>query len=342
MPSSLAGMDAACLRFRAASEKDYSYRHVLQGALTAVTDSLIAHGVIDPKGGKPRRDVQLPKPTVLALLYNSGSAFRILGLLCAAKQIVLVQLLEAARASAVSNSLIGTLTNFRSVVEHIAHFDAVIRKLQPHEVPDNYDEARKMIGEINGSLVKMAYSTRFDWMAILRGDAADLLRRNKTKYKPDPNRQDRTADTILDAIDGLAKKVKGLRGVYEVLCEFAHPNVGTVLGLTKSAEPHKDELGVPWMLKEVTLGAPVLAVQEMGDVLNAMFRVISQSVEHFTGLLVEADKQRSKIQSISQVVIRRAIQQNPGLLSPYAPCPCDSGAKVRFCCGRARKGGQSK
>jgi uncharacterized protein YchJ len=39
------------------------------------------------------------------------------------------------------------------------------------------------------------------------------------------------------------------------------------------------------------------------------------------------------VQQISQIVLHQILSKQPDILDSYAPCPCGSNLKVKFCCG---------
>src|SRR5438132_10692505 len=100
-------------------------------------------------------------------------------------------------------------------------------------------------------------ATRVDWTALAVAKDAEALESTKVQYKPRENREDITSKQVMSLIDRLDKRVKRARAVYEVLCEFAHPNVGLLHSLTRSAKPVLDAQGIGWIRKELSLDPPV-------------------------------------------------------------------------------------
>lgn len=332
-PSALESISEAYKRVLETVSGGYLYEHVMQLQLNAVYDNAIKQGVMDSEGQILKQNVRLPRDFQAAQCYEGGSAYRIFGALCNTKKMAVVHLIDSVRSSLLSGNLLVALICLRSLIEHIAHFDAAINELRSYTVPVSFEEANKVLWEIKGKMVDATYATRVDWEGLVFGETEDVIKRNKVKYKPAENRHDRTADSILHAIDGLSKKVKGIRSVYEVLCEFAHPNVGLVLGLTRSAQAVPDKHGFHWIRKELSLKAPLAVATENGAVLNQIFVKIAECMAHFEALLVEADQQRDKVQQISQVVLHQILSKKRDILDPYALCPCGSNLKVKFCCG---------
>lgn len=337
LPRHLHEIQSCRERLRTAVQNGYTYEQVIQRQITSVTDQLISKGIVDPATGERKKNFAVSKSTFVPMLYQNGSALRILNVTCAAKQMVLVHLLDSMISSLATGNLIVALICIRSLIEHVAHFDSLIAQLRPYTVPSGIDDVNNTLWDINGKLVKAAYATRVDW-PVLAGSASETkLLSKKLKYKPAQNRADVSAEQILNAIDDLGKRVKEIRSAYEILCEFAHPNVGLLLGLTKSAEPVLDKEGVGWIRKKLSLEAPVDFVTAMAPAFCHIFAKVSECLIYFNELLLEADVQRKKILQITQKNLRQALRNMPDALNPYATCPCGSGAKVRFCCGSTKK-----
>lgn len=331
-PSALQSIGDACERFRLSVKGGHVSEQVWQRQLTDLSDDQIDKGILDLKGNwlKP---ASLPRNVAIGQLYNSGSPVRILEVLIFAKQAALVQLVDMTRVSLAAGSLLVALGCLRSLIEHIAHFDHVIAAIRPYSVPPNWEEANKMLWEVNGKLLTTAYATRVDWGTMLLGETEELLERNKIKYEPNEKRMDHTAKSVMNAIDALTKQVKGTRAVYDVLCEFTHPNIGTLFGLTRSAGPVEDVHGLVWVRKEFSLLPPIGALKELGPAMDRIFATAAECVSYFERTLIEAGQQRDKVLRLAQAVVQRLLLKNRDLIEPYAPCPCASGSKVKFCCG---------
>jgi hypothetical protein len=335
IPSALASIGDVCERLRLNVKDGYVSEQVFQRQLTDFGDDQIDKGVMDPKGAWLQA-ASLPRSVAIAQLYNNGSPGRILKVLCFVKKAALVQLVDMTRVSLQSGSLLVALSCLRSVIEHVAHMAHVITELRPYSVSPSFDEANKTLWDINGKLLKMAYGTRVDWEAMLLGEAEGLLKQGKVKYKPNAARADVTAEQVLNAIDALSKEVKGTRGVYEVLCEFAHPNIGVMFGLTRSVGPFEDAHGCVWVRKELSLLPPVGAARNLGPVLGRILATTADCLNAFERSLVEAGQEEEILLKLSQAVVQRLLLKNRDLLDPYAPCPCASGSKVKFCCGASK------
>ena len=228
----------------------YHYKHVAQSQIAGYGDLLTKAGVI--KEGKVLKRPRLPEEFYAAYLYNIGSAARLAKLLPVTKKITLVNLLDAVIYSIDTGNQLVALTCFRSIIEHIAHFHWSLDRLRKFEIPSIENDAAALALRIDESLAKDIFGGRINWNALIGGSVDDALKkRSRYEYKPEDKRLDRTAEGIMDLIDSLGKKVKHIRGVYEVLCEFAHPNVGTLLIISQVVDASTDKRGVRWVKKEV-------------------------------------------------------------------------------------------
>jgi hypothetical protein len=209
----------------------------------------------------------------------------------------------------------------------------VIAELRPYSVSATFEGANEILWEINGKLLRMTYGTRVDWEGMAAGDVEALLKRGKIKYKRNEKRADYSAEQVMNAIDRLSKQVKETRAVYEIPCEFAHPNVGVMFGLTRSAGPFQDVHGCTWVRKELSALPPVGGVKALAPLLDRILATTAECLSTFEQSLAEAGQQKEKLVKLSQAIVQSVLLKNRNLVDPYAPCPCASGSKVKFCCG---------
>ena len=182
----------------------------------------------------------------------------------------------------------------------------------------------------------MSYGTRIDWRTVALADPTTPLRKKDIEYKPTQNLVDLTVRSILSSVDALDKVVPGLRSTYEVLCEFAHPNAGAALVQASSCQVlPADDTGVMWIEKRHGLHPPVEFVRSFRALLEQILSQFAKSLTHYEGLLQESDSIADEILCQVQCVVRQVVSRHSGLFSAYDPCPCDSGKKLKFCCGRS-------
>ena len=137
---------------------------------------------------------------------------------------------------------------------------------------------------------------------------------------------------MMKPIDKLGRSVEDIRGVYEILCDFVHPNVGEFFALTRSAELVTDDQGVYWTRKKISLNAPMSGVKDAGRVFNQIFIKIANCLKHSEMLLGEAESQKEMIARTVRLVLHQILTTQEQIkVDPYALCPCGSGQKIKFC-----------
>jgi hypothetical protein len=336
IPQALRDISELVKRLKDKTPEQYVYKHVFQQQLHRVQDPLVKSGIVTP--GKPVEVMfEVPDDYAAAYFQNIGSGVRMFSQLCVVKRMACIQLLECACSSANNRSLLACLICMRSVLEHIAHFASLVSAIDSYKPPTQFEEANAMWGRINELVIKGSYGSSVDWLRLVDEDIDALLEKNQVKYRPRENRADLSVKSIMNAIDALDDHIKGVRAIYEVLSDFAHPNVGPLLCLIESGKPPtRDEKDVFWIEKVLSLRPPLETVRQLAPVLSRIFFLIRDSLQHFEKLVDGCDKQRNIILEITQVLIRAFLKKQRDLVDPYSLCPCGSGVKVKFCCEKQR------
>lgn len=311
----------------------------------AVTDRMIAEGVmsrdeIDSPMGPTRRilkSVKLNNALTVASISNNARAHQMLGVKSYSSRLAISKYLDALRHGLESGDTLVPFVCLRSVIEHVAHFHTGIQTLRPYSVPPTFEEGHKVLSEIYSFLVKATYGTKIDWNLVFDQDVDRPVASQQLKYERDENRADRTARSTMNGIDSLTKVIPGTRAVYDILSEFAHPNVGNLFLFTEMAQPCTDMHGVRRVKKRLSPNVPMPFLKEAAPAVRHIIRHAAQCLQHLESLLADAVKQREKVLEITQVVIRYLISKNRELFDAYASCPCGSEKGTKFCCGRASK-----
>ena len=100
------------------------------------------------------------------------------------------------------------------------HFDSKLRKYDLSKTDFRIEE----IQELERILIQYSHRTRFDWDALIKGDFDKL----KEKFKAE--NEFHQAINVLTTIDKLSKlrpAFYDVRTVYDMLSDFAHPNMGS-------------------------------------------------------------------------------------------------------------------
>lgn len=342
----------ASQRLRESVKNGHTHLHVGQAPLNAVAEAAIKAGHIDVnsntfKKGAPTPDV--PKEWYLAYAYQQGDPVRLIVQLAVTRTLAIVDLLDASVAAFETGNVLVAFICCRSVIENVALFDKAIDEIRSTSFPDQYESARDVKGALIDQLNKRAFAQKIDWKSIAE-QPKESLRKNKLKYKPSVLRLDLSAEQILNLVDDLNKKIPGTRAVYEVLCEFAHPNVGVILAHTNSFQHRADSNSVEWIEKRMSFGPPAGLFLEMGELFGEVMTVVAACVKQFeTVVSQDIEPQRKRLQGLCQVIVRHMMfttivpSGNKGIklrdaLDPYAACPCGSSDKIKFCCGQVKRG----
>ena len=322
----------------------FHYSTVLQHALNQQTDAWVADGTMSknntdtPLG--PSRTFTRPPPIspdfARTVVYDNARSLSILRTLRQVAVRSVVRYLHAARCALAESDFLVAFLCFRSTLEQIAHLaltDKELKKLHPE---DAIPGAFKFIAASMEILAKKLYATRFAWAKINNADEFEaLLAAEDLVYKPDEERIDTTAKSCLAGIDLLNKRIRGIRVCYDILCEFAHPNVGNLIMFTASANPRIDAGGVPWIDKSLENCAPGYLLSELGFVIERVCGVVLASMnELHATILPSMSHFESHLQIAVKAHCRYIVSNNRALFDGYALCPCQSGHKTKFCCGK--------
>lgn len=323
-------------RLQASISAGYSHRDLLQAQFNQIEDQLIERGIINPVTGEcTNRNVDLPRSYIIANAYRAGSAVRLFDLLMASKKMIFVHLLDSVFQAVNSGNLLVVLILLRSTIEHAAaHFSSVdgLKKI----MLEAGSESTMKVSKLDTYLASRMFGTRLNWQK-LSSDAETVFSksRQRTSYKPDENRLNVSAEQILNDVDLLDKlSVKGIRSVYDFLCEFSHPNIGTYWALVNSTQLLKDECDVYWVVKSLGLGPPVGIVEEFQHMFAPAFDKVCECLRQFETASSDCKHLRQQIHEFAKELVRPFCQNNIDQLGKYSLCPCESGEKIKFCCGK--------
>jgi len=329
------GITNSHARLAAAASPGLIHSEIVQDQITRVTDDFIQKGYVTTSGdavGLGSQVPDLPRSILAAFRANQASSRRMLRMFVAANRIVVVRLLDGLHFALSNDDLVLALVCVRGCLEHIATFWDVVRSLEDVPSPSSSNEATEALERVDQMLVQSCYQTRVDWAKVVQLEQSASLSKKDVAYRPDDKRVDRTASTVLNAVDRLSKDVPGTRAVYEVLCEFAHPNVGFVLGCVEHLRERKDAQGVRWIDKQLGLGAPRGFVQGLRKPLTLVFSQLARVLAVYEESLDRAAAQADRLLSMIQLSMRRLSRSDREIYGPYDLCPCGSQKKYKFCC----------
>ena len=339
----LDAMGEAHRRLKTAADSGFTYRNIPQAMLNAPMDQMLDVGVMKRRpdgsiGQTVKGHIHLLHAYERAFICNVGAAHRLARQFAATNRLAVVKFLDGVIHGIRVGDLLTPLVCIRSCLEQVAHFHHSHDRLQTalREVPreSGFDAAWQAVNGTREALSKILYGTRIDWAALALADPGQALKKKEIDYRPTANRIDRTVKTILNAVDALDEVVPGLRATYETLCDFAHPNVGTIFILASSCDMlPADGTGIIWIEKKFGLQPPTEFVRSFHAVLERILATLAESLAHYERLLRQANTVADEILGRVQIVVCHLVSQRPDLFDPYAPCPCDTGRKLRFCCG---------
>jgi hypothetical protein len=241
--------------------------------------------------------------------------------------------LRAYAAVANSNFPIA-LSMLRSVQEHIAQYTLASTKLRHLSRGSGFRGANLFLQQANEELTPYACGTRVDWKRIISSNSLRSLDKKQLRYQKEENRASIEAKQILNAVDALEDAIRGSRGVYEILCEVAHPNIGHILLQRAVGEVEFDRNGLPWI--EVRLGVGPAAFADAGSaLLRQVYEFVVEMIAFFEERWTSDETVTEKIALATADSVRGYLSKNQFRLlvkDPYGRCFCGSERKIKHCC----------
>ncbi|MCX6923399.1 MAG: hypothetical protein NT154_09360 [Verrucomicrobia bacterium] len=254
---------------------------------------------------KVAKNLRLPRSYTAATLYEWGRAPTMLAHFIASSRLSLVRLLRAFKAGVLAGDMLVPLILLRSVIEHVAISHTMVKSLHAESECDDLADVKAAVHRIHEQLYKLAYGTRVNWTAIKACPPSLPLEKKEASYgNKDDLLIDQKAGSIMNVIDELEEEVKGARVVYEVLCEFAHPNVGTMRVHSKSQRLVRDKNGVAWWEHCIQQGPPEGFLEEVGEVLPRVLKTSAECLITYEKLQSQAAKQMQKLLRLTQTITR--------------------------------------
>jgi hypothetical protein len=138
---------------------------------------------------------------------------------------------------------------------------------------------------------------------------------------------------VLTDVDKLTKQVPGARFVYEILCEFLHPNVGDLFGSSLTGSDY----GTRHLTRTIGIGPKRLAgfpdlqliMKRVGEISIEIIEILSPSLE-------QLEKTAIYVQNVMRKNQHQVLTKYKGFFGNSDLCPCLSGLSVRDCGRRAK------
>ncbi|MBX9771747.1 MAG: hypothetical protein K2X29_10265 [Candidatus Obscuribacterales bacterium] len=347
LEETLRALDNSILKLIPFQTRDKCHLRVKPSTMNAVSESLIRDGHVDQRLANLKAEAvpKLSKQWYLEYLADQGEAVRMLDLAVQVNLQSLTILLECLVSNVRNGQLLTGMMAARAALEFFAQFESLVSELQKCPEPIDPATAKQMREKVHALLVKVLYGRRVDWPKLIN-EPRSSIRQNKLKYEPSELCIDLTASQILNKIDRLEKKVCGARGAYEVLCEFTHPNVGTFLLATGPDLDHQDENGLKWTKYSISGAVENDFPKELTTVFDEIFQVILECIDYTTESLMTTSVPAAlaNLKSMAQILVSDLLFQEimidtgscrmTDVWHPYSHCPCGSGEKTKFCCGK--------
>jgi hypothetical protein len=233
------------------------------------------------------------------------------------------------------NSLTLCMMQMRAILEQISDFVTFDKSIPsgPSRA-ESYTQNSEKITDISAILHSHIMATRIDWLDYT---SKPMKGSKKKSYKPKEGFQSAEAKSILNSIDLLDKKVKGVRRGYEFLCEFAHPNVGTYMAYRAS----KKEISrnSPFMFIETVIRAEIskAGIEWLSSPIIGSFQLLAESLFEFEKSTASLNRLELSIKKYSIFATKKVLKNTARIWAKNEPCPCLSGKSVVSCCGKKLK-----
>ncbi|MBI5826589.1 MAG: SEC-C domain-containing protein [Deltaproteobacteria bacterium] len=152
-----------------------------------------------------------------------------------------------------------------------------------------------------------------------------------------PNRE--VKGSICGPIDILNEEVSGTRILYEVLCEFLHPNVGTIWSVANTTGYETNRYGVKFQTRELSIGkSNNINIMKLDgglfSIIENTLLTLSKLLKYRTSVFDETEQIKKEVLSLIQLIVRDNVGVYKNIFQRNDECPCGSGVKVKQCCGR--------
>ena len=248
----------------------------------------------------------------------------------------ILNLLNSAIQALSQENLLVMMLCFRSILECVGQYYAFLKDIEDLKKPsDDFNKILDYLGSVMEIGVNSLGGTRVEWKK-LRDDQnlAKYIEKRKIRYSADELKVNLESRSVMRGICKMDKKIKGVMGTYDILCEFAHPNIGMTLAFKYDAEPRIDSDGVVWIDNTIDSRAPLKLLETHSDLFIKIFSIINQSLLFFIQKSAAAEVQVRLLKDTIRKYVSYNLNNNPKLFSPYSLCPCQSGDKIKFCCGK--------
>jgi hypothetical protein len=278
----------------------------------------------------------VPPGAIRAVIYDIARAAGELAAFWRVASVVAVEFAETTADGFRRGNLVISCAALRCLIERIAHATATANALKslsgapiPAKAPLN------RIFEMEGVIRKALYGTRREWADLVNVD----FRRtspNEVNYKKKVDIADFSSSNIMTDIDKLTKEVPGTRFIYEILCEFLHPNAGDLLGSSVKVEAYWDTYGTRHLTRTIGMGPKSFCGSpDLQIIMQRMSEISIEIIELLPHSLRELEIAASYLANITRKNQHQILLKYKRFFANGDLCPCLSGLSVRDCRRRA-------
>jgi hypothetical protein len=274
----------------------------------------------------------------VAALYDSASHVRQLEATLYVTAHVLADFIDSACYAHRQRRLGIVLSDLRGILERLAHIRYLSKAIGKTEDVTSQSKASHPFLEtfaLQKHTRNALYGTRTDWNAIVEQELEDIDLKKMESVRQEVL-GDYDAKQVLKKIDALNKVLPGSRACYEILCEFAHPNVGDLAAATQEYASRSDRFGVVHITRKIGNGLlsetsnANLAIN-LSKVFRHLVAIVETSKQDFESLKLTLDGLVRLLGSYTEQVIKKNRKK---FFSRDDLCLCLSGRTMAKCCGK--------
>ena len=274
------------------------------------------------------KKMQVPQALLRAMTFNVSQRHHTLEAYRYAKKITCQKLVEEIPVAMGSGGIIAGFAAMKTLFENLGDMTRMITALS--EVKPGSDA--HMTGERYDAILNKELASGIDWIKLSKIDLRRVEDLRSVSSAPDSKRDDELMS--LKAIASLGRRLKSVPAAYAVLNEFGSPRVGTLWLIYEDSQSMQDGHKTQWNRNKLGPGFPRIMIEQMKPIIVQLFGVVNDAM----GLLTVLDKELidldAKIAGVTRDEIRTWLWKFPELFDKHEDCPCGSGKRVKYCCGR--------
>jgi hypothetical protein len=271
------------------------------------------------------------------MLANAADAVRSLRTWGHLADLKIAELCDGALAASKAEQFLVSCMLLRAIIEHVGALlfvTKIVESKVPPDLPSDPKAAWPVLLALDEEVRRGYLGTRFPWNAVTRPDIP-FAKLAGEKVVPPPGMANMESKNVKTFVDKLDRDVPGAGSAYALLCEFSHPAMGGNLAFIRSMTEYRDSRNLPWCERATGAGFPRYGFSDRWA--SALFRNTFRVLRELLPIAEDHVRTRERLLAqtlpIVQTVVRALMQKFAAVWDPYEVCPCESGKKVRFCCG---------